>query len=127
MLLRSTTVTTLHLRSLSWYVHPPTPQAFASHLVPLLPEIISGFTNEISEMSRFVTELSVFDYFFVPRKSSLVAFASVLVAIECVDTPGIVTPGKQRQEPSKFFITVERPSRSRLVQLDCGFCRNYTE
>ena len=41
--------------------------------------------NEIKELARFLTELSVCDYFFVQYTSMSIGMASLLVAIELID------------------------------------------
>ena len=48
----------------------------------LSPEI----RHDILELSRFLTELSVIDYFFVVHRPSIVAYAAVLTAME--EVPG---------------------------------------
>jgi Cyclin, C-terminal domain len=45
--------------------------------------------HAILELARFLTELSVIDYFFVIHKPSVVAFAAILNAME--DVPGART------------------------------------
>jgi len=85
------------LRSLSWHVHPPTTLALSRHLIQLLPYDCSRpVRHDIMELSRFLSELSVCDYYFVTRKPSSIAIASLLIAIDGVDHLRLST--KQRQE-----------------------------
>lgn len=75
------------LRALHWHVHPPTSLCFIRYFMMLLPqERISPIaTHEIKELSRFLTELSVCDYFFTTQKPSSIALAGILLALESVN------------------------------------------
>jgi len=85
------------LRSLSWHVHPPTTLAFTRLIMQLLPiECCRSLRHDVMELSRFLSELSVCDYFFVTRKASSVAVATLLNAIDGMDHFRLST--KQRQE-----------------------------
>jgi len=66
------------LQRLQWHVHPPTPQLFTKHFLFFL----SIEEHEVHDLSQFMVELSVMDYFFVSYKPSEIAIASVLNAIE---------------------------------------------
>jgi len=71
------------LRSLKWQMHPPTSLCFARHFILLLPnDCSSSVKHEIMELSRFLTELSVCDYFFVTRNPSSAALAAILTSME---------------------------------------------
>lgn len=71
------------LQSLHWHVHPPTPFAFCRDLMRLVSGDISpGARHDVNELSRFMTELSVCDYWFVTKKPSSVALASIINAVE---------------------------------------------
>ena len=71
------------LRSLSWHVHPPTAIAFVRYLSLLMPDSWStSMKLEITELSRFLAELSVCDYFFVTLKPSSVALAALITAMD---------------------------------------------
>mmetsp|Transcript_30314 Transcript_30314/g.69468 ORF Transcript_30314/g.69468 Transcript_30314/m.69468 type:complete len:363 (-) Transcript_30314:666-1754(-) len=72
------------LRALEWRMHPPTSLAFVRNLLTLLPPntVLNGVWHDIMEMSRFLTELSVCDYFFVTHKPSTIAMAAVLNSIK---------------------------------------------
>jgi Cyclin, C-terminal domain len=74
--------------ALSWRVHPPTAYCFGKHILYLLPctSVTLDDRHAILELARFLTELSVIDYFFVIHKPSVVAFAAILNAME--DVPG---------------------------------------
>ena len=66
------------LQRLRWHVHPPTPQVFVKHFLFFL----SVEEHEVHDLTQFMIELSVMDYFFVSFKPSEVAVASLLNALE---------------------------------------------
>lgn len=71
------------LQSLNWHVHPPTPFAFCRDFSELLSQDLSpSARHDVGELSRFLTELSVCDYWFVTKKPSSVALASIINAVE---------------------------------------------
>jgi hypothetical protein len=71
------------LQSLGWYVHPPTPQAFCREFMRLVSEERDPSSrHNISELARFMTELSTCDYWFVSKKPSSIALASLVYATE---------------------------------------------
>jgi len=75
------------LWTLSWRVHPPTPLSFVRNFILLLEESDCAPTValEVMEAARFVTELSVCDYYFTSCKPSWIALGSVLTAFESFD------------------------------------------
>jgi len=75
------------LCTLSWYVHPPTPLSFVRNYMVLLDEsgCSSVVIDEINETARFLTELSVCDYYFTTRKPSLIGLGTVLTAFKSFD------------------------------------------
>ena len=72
-------------RALSWKVNPPTPIIQAKYLLFILPKNVQR-KAEILEITRFLTEISVCDYFFVPHKPSTIAIAALLTAFDTVGT-----------------------------------------
>ena len=72
--------------ALKWKVHPPTAYCFAKHLLFLLPYDSTSLDarQDVLELARFLCELSVIDYFFVPYRSSAVALATLFNAMELV-------------------------------------------
>lgn len=71
------------LQALEWRVHPPTPFSFTREFLMILPpEVSPEIRHDINELARFLTELSVCDYYFVTKKPSSVALAAMLNAIE---------------------------------------------
>lgn len=77
------------LRALSWQVHPPTAYCFCKHVLFLLPYSIVSMDvrHDILELARFLTELSVIDYYFVVFRPSSVAMAALIHALE--EIPGV--------------------------------------
>ncbi len=71
------------LQSLGWHLHPPTPLAFCRDFMKLVSgDIEHGPRHDVSELARFMTELSVCDYWFATKKPSSIALASLINAIE---------------------------------------------
>jgi hypothetical protein len=68
------------LQRLRWHVHPPTPQLFMKHFM----FFVSVEEPEIHDLTQFMIELSIMDYFFVTYKASEVAVASLLNALQCL-------------------------------------------
>jgi hypothetical protein len=66
------------LQRLQWHVHPPTPQLFAKDFLYFL----STEEQDIQDLSQFMVELSIMDYFFVCYKPSEVALAALLNAMD---------------------------------------------
>ena len=70
--------------TLGWQVHPPTAYSFSQHILFLLPytsAVSTDVRRDVLEMARFLTELSVIDYFFVGRKPSSVALAALYYSL----------------------------------------------
>ena len=71
------------LQSLKWHVHPPTPLAYCRDFMGLVSgEINPVARHDVNELARFMTELSVCDYWFVTKKPSSIALASLINAME---------------------------------------------
>jgi lipoyl(octanoyl) transferase len=69
------------LKTLKWRVNPPTPALQTKILLFTLPNYM-GFKELLYEISRFLTEMCVIDYFFVPFKPSIIAAAALMAAID---------------------------------------------
>ena len=71
------------LRDLKWKVHPPTAYSFVYQILLFLPqEASSSVRKEIFELSRYLTELTVCDSYFVDANQSCIAFAAILNVLE---------------------------------------------
>jgi len=78
------------LSGLSWYMHPPTALTYIRQILVA----VSSKSNQqqrsgsmegalaFFELARFLTELSVCDYFFVTIRPSTVALASIMIAAQ---------------------------------------------
>lgn len=62
------------LQNLQWLLHPPTPQVFVSYFFRVFSWAESP---ELTELTSYIVELSVHDYYFVSFKPSVVALASL--------------------------------------------------
>ena len=75
------------LQALNWHVHPPTTMAFIRHLLVIIESHIPSkltlpVIHTVLDSAQFLSELSICDYFFVPRKPSDIAAACILNAME---------------------------------------------
>lgn len=92
---------------LGWQVHPPTPLTFARNYALVLeptacePDV---YYNIIA-ITKFLTELSVVDYYFAPLKASSLGLAAILTAME-----GISNGHLGMAEKEAFAINVYRVS-----------------
>jgi len=75
------------LWTLSWHVHPPTPLNFVRNFIHLLEQsgCAVAVAHEVKEIARFLTELSVCDYYFTTRKQSSIGLGAVLTAFGSFD------------------------------------------
>jgi len=108
------------LSALSWHVHPPTPLTQVRHILLLLPPICntSSIVHDITELSRFLTELSVCDYFFVTHKFSSIAMAAILTAMEAVEESRLLS-----QYQSEFLKNVREIAKIDVRNPDVEECR----
>lgn len=85
------------LTKLQWRVHPPTPMCFLRHYTRLIPSTVSTSTSfMITEVSRFVAEISVCLYKFVKYPASMIAYAALCIAMDGIDDSSL--PLWQRQQ-----------------------------
>ena len=87
-------------RALLWRMNPPIALVQSKHLMFCLPKHVP--TTDIMEITRFMTEISVCDYFFVPKKESTVALAAILSAFD------VIGPTVVREEDRVFFVDTVR-------------------
>ena len=77
------------IRGLRWFLHPPTAHSYVQRfllLVPISEMITANCLYEVLELSRFLVELSVIDYFFVTQRPSHIALAAIANAMEAIAT-----------------------------------------
>jgi Cyclin, C-terminal domain len=105
-------------RCLAWKVHPPTAFCFGKHLFYLLPYGLMSVNvrHATMELARFLTELSVIDYYFVIHKPSVVAFAALLNAMEEI-------PAARSSVPS-FCSEILKTTSIKPASDDVLECRN---
>ena len=85
------------LAALQWRVHPPTSLCFLRQYLQLVPSSVSSMTKYmLSEVTRFIAEISVCLYKFVKYPPSAVAYATLVTAMERIGD-SVLAPW-QRQE-----------------------------
>lgn len=85
------------LTTLKWQVHPPTSLCFLRQFLQLVPCSVSSMTRYmLSEVTRFIAEISVCLYKFVKYPPSAVAYATLVTAMERIGD-SVLAPW-QRQE-----------------------------
>jgi hypothetical protein len=117
------------LINLEWRVHPPTPMCFLRHFTRLIPATVSSSTSfMITEVSRFVAEISICLYKFVRYHPSMIAYASLCIAMDGMDESSL--PQWQRREVYRYIDATGTNShstiemRSLIVKLRAAFERN---
>jgi Cyclin, C-terminal domain len=75
-------------------MHPPTSCSFSRYILFLLPykSISMNNRHDVLELARFLTELSVIDYFFVVYRPSVVGYAALIHAMEEVPGAHVAIP-----------------------------------
>eukprot|EP00536_Pseudo-nitzschia_multiseries_P006023 jgi/Psemu1/255028/estExt_Genewise1Plus.C_1240031 len=75
------------LKTLEWRLHPPTAQCFIDSFFRYLPLPSSGsLPHAIYRRAMFFAELSVYDFAFVSKPRSLIAVASLVNAMEGMES-----------------------------------------
>lgn len=84
-------------------MHPPTAYCFSKHFLFTLSfaSIPLDVRHDILELARFLTELSVIDYYFVIHRPSSVAMAALMCAFEWV-------PGLSPLVSNDFLLSVRK-------------------
>jgi len=106
------------LRALSWKVHPVTAYCFSKHTLFLLPytSVSMEVRQEILELSRFFTELSVLDYYFVSRRPSSVALAALLESM-------LQVTGMSEESKNDFLREIQRVDGLDPESIEVDECR----
>ena len=85
------------LRRLNWRVHPPTTMCFVRQYLRIFPQTIAASTTYmVSEISRFITEISVCLYKFIRYQPSMIAYAAILIAMDGIADQSL--PNWQRHQ-----------------------------
>jgi hypothetical protein len=77
------------LQRLKWLLHPPTPQVFISYYFDEFCPTDEEKIIELKDLSLFITELSVHDYYFVSSKPSIVTLAALYNAAQMLDSVSV--------------------------------------
>eukprot|EP00934_Nitzschia_sp_Nitz4_P003261 Nitzschia sp. Nitz4//scaffold341_size29662//25421//26365//NITZ4_008043-RA/size29662-processed-gene-0.23-mRNA-1//1//CDS//3329548561//3251//frame0 len=81
------------LESLNWHCHPPSTYCFLQQYERLLPSTVSEPTRQmINEATKLVTELTVADHRYSTYNTSEVAYATMLLAMELLDSHDLPVP-----------------------------------
>mmetsp|Transcript_11140 Transcript_11140/g.17089 ORF Transcript_11140/g.17089 Transcript_11140/m.17089 type:complete len:299 (+) Transcript_11140:111-1007(+) len=92
------------LFKLQWRVHPPTAMCFLRQYTRLIPTTVFPSTSfMITEISRFIIEISICLYKFITCPPSLIAFAAVAIAADGIDDT--LLPRWQRKQ---MFLRLEK-------------------
>ena len=81
------------IKTLRWRLNPHTPAILLNIACPIIDATVNSISYdpqtsyEITELSRYLLELSVCDGFFSDKKPSSVTCASIMVAMEHLSTP----------------------------------------
>jgi hypothetical protein len=71
------------VRTLDWFLYPPTPQAFAAFFLQLLPRHVSSkYSHKLLEISTYIIEVVVFDLELFSEHPASLACASVILATD---------------------------------------------
>jgi hypothetical protein len=86
------------LSALNWRVHPPTAAGFCGELIDCTfsESTPDDVLDDLKEMARYLTELSVCEYFFTTRKPSSIALASIIYAMELTTDQNVGPLDKDR-------------------------------
>jgi len=115
------------LEALSWRVHPPTPLCLVRHFMMLLQDCgcSSAVAHEMKEVARFLTELSVCDYFFVTRKPTSIALASLLTAFDSIDEACLPTHVRQSFLKRVQSVAHVDPYSTEVRECKARICETY--
>lgn len=104
------------LSSLDWQVHPPTANCFLRQYLRLLPPSISPPVRYmLTEVTRFIAEITVCLYSFVDSQPSVVAYAALLIALGRIDEAA--APLWQREQINQImYIATKLDYQGAVVQ-----------
>jgi len=106
------------MKSLNWYLNPPTPSTFVEILNPLMVELTEDevAVTEIKDLAKYLLELSVCDGYFINKNPSLIAQAALTAAMNVVATP-IKIQRKLEALPNVSSPTAIEECAGRLVNI----------
>lgn len=104
------------LTALEWHLHPPTPNCFLRQMLRMLPSSLSPIARYmITEVTRFVSEISVCLYKFVVYPPSVIAYAGIVLATERID-PNVLPSWQQEQVKQTFATYVDLSDKDMLIR-----------
>ena len=97
------------LRDVNWLLHPPTPVSFLSSLVYLLPEheVTTSARRSLFEHARYLSELTIFDPYFIGHQASIVALATIMTLLEDEVHQGRISPSCQ----TNFLLVLDEDAK----------------
>lgn len=107
------------MKSLNWYLNPPTPSTFVDVLSPIMGEITNDedITAEIKDNAKYLLELSVCDGYFVRKHPSLIGHAAIIVAMKILGTPRNIQMRIYQSLPTSASSTSIEDCALRLQQI----------
>lgn len=75
------------IKTLRWRLNPPTPTILLNIASPIIHALVKDDDSyEIGVLAKYLLELSVCDAFFIDKRPSSIAYASILVAMDYLST-----------------------------------------
>ena len=115
----------MHRRALGWRLSPPTSLCFAKHILFLLPYSSATLDarHDTLELTRFLCELSVIDYYFVGKRASDVALAALLNSMQIVQQ--VSDSARMEFESELRRVPGLDPSRQEVLDCRARLCLLY--
>ena len=113
------------LAALGWRLSPPTALTFVRHFLLLLPAGAAAreVRRSISDVAKYLTELSVMDHAFAGTRASSVGLASVLTAMDLAAT-GTELPRAARAEFERSVRSLLKGAGRSLCSAEVAECRS---
>ena len=91
------------MQELRWHLNPPTPSIYLNVVNPIIDDCADDAqaSYEISELSRYLLELSVCDAYFADKNPSSIAYAAIWVATENSSSSANIKQRFQKYELDK--------------------------
>mmetsp|Transcript_29075 Transcript_29075/g.45181 ORF Transcript_29075/g.45181 Transcript_29075/m.45181 type:complete len:356 (-) Transcript_29075:436-1503(-) len=107
------------MRELNFYLHPPTPIAFCSLFLSLFPENFAPYDVmvDVGEVTNFLTELAVLDYWFVTKKPSSIALGAIMISLE-------IHLRERVYDLNEFFSDIAKASGMLVTDVETVQCRD---
>ena len=112
------------MKSLDWYLNPPTPSTFVTVLYPLMKKLTDDEDTmvEIRDLAIHLLELAVYDsYYFINKPPSLMAHAAIMGAMNLKAIPMETQKRLEALPKSDYPFSIEDCS-NRLQHI---YCKKY--